>query len=372
MGLRAFYGDLATPRIFAIDVDSMARIASPDIKINAPAYPVDKVTPKLLFGVTRGLNSVTPIDLATLSAGAPIGLNHRPRSTANQKVGSSYLSLIAGADQPVTSVLNVSTSSVVQVVGQPTSDTDTDYGGALASGHPIWIGKNHFLLLDRRRRTIRLYRLQNNMPLATIRTPTSCHHVEKYDKGFVALAEGNPESMIPPALVFFRAKTSTPERLQVDHVLFMSSAKGGAHHIEIIGKTIYVPTSNGTVFIVHPSKNGFKFGKSIRAGAGAGHVFFNPKSGPGVVVNHNDEFITLFDQKSHKAITNVPVASSPRAGKKSQAHTSTISANGKYFYGAASQDGEFYRVDLAKKKRDKVLDLNTYGADAQPLQGSIF
>ena len=69
MGLKAFYGDLSTPRIFAIDVDSMTRIVNPDISINAAAYPVDKVTNKLLYAITRGERSVTPIDLATHRAG---------------------------------------------------------------------------------------------------------------------------------------------------------------------------------------------------------------------------------------------------------------------------------------------------------------
>lgn len=369
MGLRAFYGDLSTPRIFAIDVGSMTRIVSPDITINAVAYPVDKIKNNLLFAITRGERSVTPIDLSTHRAGTPIELNHKPRSTA---VNGKGLCLIAGADQPVTTVLDVSTSSVMQVVGQPTGETGTDYGGGLASGHPIWINKDHFLVLDRRRRTISLFKLGNNMPLQTIRTSTSCHHVEEYGKGYVALCEGNLGSRIPPALVFFEVTTGKKPGLSVSQVLFMPSADGGGHHISVIGETIYAPTSNGVVFVITPNRSGFKFCKPIKAGKGAGHVFFNPKSSTGVIVNHNDEFVTLFDQKKHTAIANVKVASQPPASKKSQAHTAKLSSNGKYFYGAASQDGEFYRVDLTKKKKDKALDLNTYGADAQPLQGVIF
>jgi hypothetical protein len=68
------------------------------------------------------------------------------------------------ADQPVTSVPEVESSTVVQVVGQPTGEIDADFEGGLASGYPFGIGKNHFLLLDRRRRTISLYCLQNDMP----------------------------------------------------------------------------------------------------------------------------------------------------------------------------------------------------------------
>ena len=172
MGFRAFYGDLSTPRVFAIDVDSMTRIVNPDIAINSPAYPVDKVHPKLLYGVTRGEKSVTPIDLSKYAAGAPVRLSHKPRSTTIQRSASKHFCLVAGADQPVTSVVEVESSTVLQVVGQPTGETDTDYGGGLASGHPIWVGKKHFLLLDRRRRTISLYRLQKNLPLATIRAST--------------------------------------------------------------------------------------------------------------------------------------------------------------------------------------------------------
>jgi len=48
MGLRAYYGDLSTPRVFAIDDDSMTRIVNPDIALNAPANPVGKAATKLL------------------------------------------------------------------------------------------------------------------------------------------------------------------------------------------------------------------------------------------------------------------------------------------------------------------------------------
>ena len=369
MKLRAYYGDLSTPRVFAIDVNTMSRLVSPDIEINAPAYPIDKINDKLLLGITRGEKSVTPINLDSRRAGKPIALDHKPRSTTVK----GGLCLIAGADQPVTSVVEVKASKVLQVVGQPTAESDTDFGGGLASGHPIWVHKNHFLLLDRRRRSISLFKVGSSLPAKTIRTPTSCHHVEVYDKGYVALCEGNPASEIPPALVFFCVSTGKVFDLAVSKVLFMPSAEGGAHHIEIIDKTIYVPTSNGVVFVITETHSSdFKFSKPIMAGKGAGHVVVNPKSPIGAIVNHNDEFITLFDQKKNVKIANVKVASPPPTQKKSQAHTAKLSPNGKYFYGAASQDGEFFRVDLARRKKDKVLNLNTFGFDAQPLQGVIF
>lgn len=373
MGLKAFYGDLSTPRVFAIDVDSMARIVEEDIPLAAPAYPVDKIKGDLLYAITRGERSVTPIDLGTYAAKTPISLTHKPRSTATQKIGKNTLCLVAGADQPVTSIIDVGTSSVIQSVGQPTSDTDVDYGGGLASGHPRWIDSNNFFVLDRRGRAISVYALGQSLPIWSFRTPTSSHHISEYQGGYVALSEGNPASRIPPSLTFFNVNKRYPDRSSVSQVLFMPSADGGAHHLGILGDTIYVPTSTGTVFVIQPAKKGFRFCKPIKAGSGAGHVFFNPqaKVSIGVIVNHTDAFVTLFDQKTHKAIGNVEVASTPPAGQKSQAHTSTIVANGKYFYGAASQDGEFYRIDLKTKTKDQTLDLDTYGAKATPLQGTF-
>ena len=152
----------------------------------------------------------------------------------------------------------------------------------------------------------------------------------------------------------------------------MPSADGGAHHVGIIGNVVYVPASDGTVFVVAPTKAGFKFLKPIKAGGGAGHVYYNPKSSVEVIATI-PQSLSLFSTKPNIRPSQTPPShSTPLPKKKSQAHTLTISLNGKYFYGAASQDGEFYRIDLAKKKKDKVLDLNTYGAGAQPLQGVIF
>ncbi len=375
MARRAFYGDLETSRIFAIDVDTMSRIVEEDIPINAPAYPVDSVTPDVLYAITRGVKSVTPINIRSYTARSPIELSHRPRSTATKKVGKSHLCLIAGADEPVTSVLDVSSERVIQSVGLPGGPTSYDYGGTLASGHPMWIDRNNFFVIDRRRRRISIYALNQSLPLWSFQTPTSCHHIEVYRDGYVALCEGNVGSRIPPSLVFFSCskRSPSPKNCSVNEVLFMPSSEGGAHHIGIIGNTIYVPTSNGFVYVVEPAKSGFKFCKPIKAGAGSGHVFFNPQSkmGVGVIVNHTDKFVTLFDQEKHVAIKNVEVASLPPAGKKSQAHTSAIGAGGRYFYGAASLDGEFYRIDLRSRTKDTVLDLDTYGAKANPLQGSF-
>ena len=373
MGLKAFYGDLTTPRVFAIDVDNMTRIVEDDIEINAPAYPVDKISSQLLYAITRGEQSVAPIDLKTYRANKPIQLSHKPRSTSTRKVGKQTLCLVAGADQPVISVIDVDSSKVIQVIGQPTFETDVDYGGGLASGHPMWIDRNNFLLLDRRRRTISVHALGQSLPLWSLRTPTSCHHVEEYQSGYVAMCEGNPGSMIPPSLTFFKVDKRRPESSEVANAIFLPTATGGGHHLGIIGDVIYVPSSDGLVHVIKPGKRGFTFAKPIKAGSGAGHVFFNPsaKHNVGVIVNHTDTHVTLFDQKKHTAIANIEVASEPADGKKSQAHTSKITSNGRYFYGTASQDGEFYRIDLSKQTKDRVLDLDTYGAKATPLQGTF-
>ena len=375
MSFTAYYGDNTTPRLFVIDPVTMTRVVAGDIKLNSTAYPVDKATQNgsILYAITRGVKSVTPVDTKTYKAGKPLPLLHKPRSTstANGKC------LIAGADEPVTSVVDVKNSKVEQIVGQPTPVTDMDYGGGLASGHPFWLSdKKRFLLLDRRRRKISAYRLGENLPFWEVRTPTSAHHIERIpgqSKVFVALCEGNQEAMIPPAVMVIRESKAG---LSVEKLGFVSAADPsvlGAHHLSFSpdGSLIYVPSTEGAIHVLTTATLKPK-GKPIKAGKGAGHVFFSPnkKSNIGICINHTDTFVTLFDWQKQKVLADIQVVSAlPAPKKKSQAHTSSFDTSGKYFYSAASQDGEFYRIDIAKKKKDKTLDLNTHGMKAEPLQG---
>ena len=84
----------------------------------------------------------------------------------------------------------------------------------------------------------------------------------------------------------------------------------------------------------------------VEAGTGAGHTTFLPMRNQAIITNHNSTFVTVIDTDTHQFIQNVDVADSASPDYKSQAHTSGVSLDMKYFYSAASHDGVFYRIDL--------------------------
>jgi len=157
---RAFYGDKVLDRVVAIDVHSMT-LAGEVPTIGKTPYPVDQAgTLDKVYAITRGSESVDVITADTLENLGVIKLNHKPRSgeSYNARLG---LALIAGADKPQTSVIDVINDSVVAVAGEDTLTTQTeDNGGSLSSGHPAWLSKDRFVVIDRVNRLIQLYGIE--------------------------------------------------------------------------------------------------------------------------------------------------------------------------------------------------------------------
>jgi len=98
------------------------------------------------------------------------------------------------------------------------------------------------------------------------------------------------------------------------------------------------------VFVVN--KNSMKIEKMIVTGSGSGHTTFVPMYDRAFVTNHNDTYMTVINTIDHSWLMNIEVAGSASSGYKSQAHTSSIGPDGKYFYSAASHDGVFFEIDV--------------------------
>lgn len=100
------------------------------------------------------------IDANTLEHIGMIPLTHKPRSgeSFNSRLG---LALVAGADKPITSVIDVGNDSVAAITIEDTgTDFYADYGGGNASGHPAWLSKDRFVVIDRARRIIQLWGIE--------------------------------------------------------------------------------------------------------------------------------------------------------------------------------------------------------------------
>ena len=102
------------------------------------------------------------------------------------------------------------------------------------------------------------------------------------------------------------------------------------------------------------NKNTMGVTAMIETGNGAGHTTFLPMRDQAIITNHNATYMTVIDTNTQQVVTNVEVASSASPEYKSQAHTSGVSLDMKYFYSTASYDGVFFRIDLDTWNVDKT------------------
>ena len=361
----AYYGDWDSNRVYIIDVDNMALLKSVENTGDGP-YGIDQQGPNKAYALTRQTESLTVVDNYTLENDGLIELQHKPRSTNFN--ANTLLSLVSGGDKAMTSIIRTDMDKVTKVVGENTLTTPHDFGGSLSTGHPLWVSDHHFFMLDRAAREIQLWNRSGEM-LSTLAVPTSVHHIfqppvstmEYADRNvFYAVIEGNQSEQVSPGVLRFSIETNTlvqtaqvnlheydPDNLDINTM--------GSHHADFDpnGVYIYIGSAEGHVFIIN--KNTMAVEAMVNSGAGAGHTTFIPMREIAIITNHNATYMTVIDTVNHQFVRNVEVASSASPDYKSQAHTSGVSLDMKYFYSTASHDGEFFRIDMDSWDVNKIF-----------------
>ncbi len=359
----AYYGDWDSNRVFIIDVDNMLLLQIVENTGDGP-YGIDQQNASKAYALTRQTESLTVVDNYYMDNIGVIPLSHKPRSTNyNPDTG---LSLVSGADKVMTSIINVEHDKVAKVVGYDELSEPHDYGGSLATGHPLWVGDQHFFMLDRAERQIQLWDLKGNL-LSVMTVPTSVHHVFQSpleaDKNiFYAVAEGNQQEGISPSVLRYKmmkkrmikigeAKLSDYDPENLDPSVM------GAHHADFHpdGIHIYIGSTEGHVFVVN--KDSMSVVNMIDTGKGSGHTTFAPMRDLAFVTNHNDTFISVIDTVNHQWLKDIEVARSASPDYKSQAHTSSVSVDMNYFYSAASHDGVFFEIDMDTLEISRSIEL---------------
>ena len=390
--VRAFYGDKQGNKVVVINVKKMKLIDKVATEGLTP-YPVDRAGYlDKVYAITRGSSSVDVIDAETLENFGVIQLNHKPRSgeSYNSRLG---LTLIAGADKPLTSVIDVVSDMVVAEAGVDTSTTQTrDNGGSISSGHPAWLTKNRFVVIDRANRFIQLwgikkiregisldYRWEVTL-LDTANTPTAVHHflhrqiATTEPKGekriFYALAEGKASNdnggSISPAILELRLTASDRLRLVGQIDLPGNASEMSAHHADLHpdGQHIYVGSAEGKLFVI--DRRSKELVSTIETGLGTGHTRFVPSRMMAIVTNHHDTFVTVINTETHSKITDIEVSGSKINGEILQSHTNYVSPDNSFYYAFASDNGIFYEINLQSLSVSRTL--NTGGV---PVQGSF-
>jgi DNA-binding beta-propeller fold protein YncE len=370
----AMYGNYDADYVYVIDLNNMSLITTISTEIGP--YPVDVLTRKRTFAITRKTPSLTLIDNYRLTSTGIIPLLHRPRSTAYNPF--SGLAAVSGGDKPMTSIIRVSNGQTIAVVGwdEVVDPSQADYGGTLATGHPYWVCRDRFLLLDRYARMIHLFDLEGEL-LDSMATPTSVHHIIPAERGksmnpresvtLYGLVEGNQVEPVPPAIIRFEVTEDELTMTGQCNLPDYGYANMGAHHGDLHpdGVHIYAGSAEGHTFVV--DRNTMDVVKVIDTGAGNGHTHFIPDRSLAVAINHDDTFVSVIDTETHSLLKNIEVTFLPGVGRKAQGHTTGVSPDQRYFYGAASDSGVFFEIDLDTLQLSRTLFVGGY-----PLMGSFF
>ena len=361
----AYYGDWDSNRVFIIDVDNMALLEIVEDTGDGP-YGCDQQDASTAYALTRKTESLTVIDNHFFENIGKILLDHKPRSTHHNS--DTGFSLVSGADKVMTSLIWVNNNKVTKVFGvdKEAIPGNSDFGGSLTTGHPLWIDDENFFMLDRAHREIQLWSRHGGR-VSTLNTPTSVHHIfqsplERFDEIYYAVVEGNQGENRSPSILRFRIQN---RKMVVTGEAILSNYDGapdpdvmGSHHADFHpdGVHIYIGSAEGHVFVVN--KNTMDVETMINTGKGSGHTTFVPMHNVAFVTNHNDTYMTVIDTIDHIRLGDIEVASTPPTGYKSQSHTSGVSTDQRYFYSAASYDGVFFRIDVEKLVDDEVLEIS--------------
>jgi DNA-binding beta-propeller fold protein YncE len=369
----AFYGDTEGNEVFAIDISLMSLVAR--IPTGLGPYPVDIVNSTHVLASTRKEESVTPIDITTLTALPKILLSHKPRSAAAHSNG---LVLVAGADKPVVTIIDSKTWTVIGgPYGVQLGGLVEDFGGPLASGHPKWLpdGKR-FFHLDRLNRRISLYDCKTGKILWGINTATSCHDltIDPNSGIYYGMCEGNSLAKIPSSIIKLIPKDNI---FDIDNHVFLDvdymNSNYGSHHIDLNEDRLYCGSNEGYIYVF--DKNNLKPITKIKSGSGSGHVGFVTINNKifGISIDHEDQFVTVFDAKKDVVIRKIKVSDSITfSKKKTQGHT--FSKKGNLFYMMAGLDSNFLEINIETGNITRSVQIPAKDSTSPkpfPLQGTF-
>ncbi len=339
--------DNAQDNLVIADLDAMSiRSTTP---VGRGPYPADLIDADLVLVSTRGEVSADLLRVSDGSVVQRIALSHKPRSTTRHP--SKSLALVSGTDVALTSVLDTGNMSILSVVGSGQSGSVFDFGGSLACGHPFWCSDDTFIHLDRIDRQLELYNCRSTEPLDMLNLPSSPHHVEEAEEGFLVMCEGSPRSLTSPSILKFAVadgRFSVREQAILP-IPPLNRTQTGGHHLTVDapGDRIFVGTNEGRLYILRLADLAFL--SLLDTDAGCGHVTLCPEIGLGVTTNHTAMSMTVFDLTSGRVTGAVNVSGAAVGNKKTQGHTSKWFPSEGRLVTTASQESRIVEIDPAAR-----------------------
>ena len=342
-----YYGDVNSDMVIGMDVESMS-LKSIVASNGVNPYEITAATNNDLYVINRTDYNIGFYDSSINRITSEISLNFMPRSLSIQ--GSDML--ISSVNEPSEAV--VSDDTLSDTYSDSTYIQPTSFGGSNATGHPIWIDEQYFLLLDRTENTIELYKKGVYQPVSKVTTSSSVHHVMNRDGLFYGILEGIQGGTAPGVIKFTVSNgqiTVLLERLLSEFSgmpVDFQPATWGSHHGALHPSTdyIYLGSAEGNVFVLDLAT--LNLADTFVSGKGIGHfLFYNDIL---ITTNHYDNFKSFYDATqptANRFIKNLYFSMTTYSGITMQSHTTHVLDGYLYFVFNTDVDSTLFKINLS-------------------------
>ena len=358
-----YYGNVNDDSVVLLDIENMQfKEAINSNGVNP--YEISQALGDELYVINRSDYTIGILDTTTDTIENEVALSFYPRSIS---INLNDI-LLTSVNEPAAAIITSNTAS--QSYTDSAYVAPVSFGGTNATGHPVWVDDNYFLLLDRTENTIELYQKDNNSPIDKLTTQSSVHHVMHKDGYYYGISEGEQgENPVSPGIVKFSVAngkiTLAIERFFSDFSTLPSdftSAAWGAHHgaFHPSSDHIYVGSAEGNVFVLDLAE--LTLADTFTSGKGVGHfAFYNNML---ITTNHYDNFKSFYDAAdptNNKFIKELKFSDQIYPGITMQSHTTHIVEDKLYFMFNTGQNSTLYKVNLETITIEESLTLeNAY------------
>ena len=353
-----YYGDIINNDVIGLDLKLMKQVQTISSNGEYP-YEIAQALHDELYVLNRKDTVIGVLDPITNTIGKEIPLSFYPRSISVNLNDT----LLTSANEPAAAII---TTDIASATYTDSSYADpVSYGGSNATGHPVWVDDNHFLLLDRTENTIELYEKDNYLPIDKLITKSSVHHVLEKNGYFYGIEEGE-QNVVSPGIIKFSINNG---KIMLVQEKLLSSFSGlptdfipanwGAHHgaFHPSQKYIYIGSAEGNVFVLDLAN--MDLADTFKSGKGIGHFTFYGHML--ITTNHYDTFKSFYDAsnpKDHKFLKTLNFDDRIYDGITMQSHTTHIIDNKLYFMFNTDHDSTLYKIDLDTISIEQSIQLS--------------
>ena len=353
-----YYGNVNDDTVILLDIEKM-QLQEVINSNGVNPYEISQGLGTELYVINRSDYTIGILDTTTDTIEDEIALSFYPRSIS---INLNDI-LLTSANEPAAAIITSNTAS--QSYTDSAYVTPVSFGGSNATGHPVWVDNNYFLLLDRTENTIELYQKGNNSPIDKLTTQSSVHHVMYKDGYYYGISEGKQNDVSPGVVKFSVANGKI--MLSIERLLSslsdlpddFNSATWGAHHgaFHPSSDHIYVGSAEGNVFVLDLAE--LTLADTFKSGKGVGHfTFYNNML---ITTNHYDNFKSFYDAtdpRSNKFIKELKFSDQVYPGITMQSHTTHIIDSKLYFMFNTGQSSTLYKINLENITIEDSLNLN--------------